>query len=155
MQADAVSGQPLHFGSSTQAAGWRGPAVALSSAGLVVRAVVDRDMVFLEAYHPSDPTRSFLLALTHRPVVEGISSFSPLGRWHARCWGLAFGVGSLPPDAHVRFESGTLRYATAAVCAVPRLPLDCWVADAEGVFRSAVLVVHDQERARTRLAPGP
>lgn len=127
----------------------------MTSAGLVVRAVEEHGTLFLEAHHCSDPTRSFLLALTHRPVVEGISSFTSLGRWHATCWGLAFGVGSLPPDAHVRFESGTLRYATTAVGGVRRLAHDCWVADAEGVFRSAVLVVDERERARTRLAPAP
>ncbi len=112
-------------------------------------------MVFLQAYSPSDSTRSFLLSLTHRPVVEGISSLTALGRLHATCWGLAFGVGSLAPGAHVRFESDTLRHSTTAVCAVQRLALDCWVADAEGVFRSAVLLVDGRERARTRLAPGP
>jgi hypothetical protein len=41
------------------------------------------------------------------------------------------------------------------VAAVHRLALDCWVADAEGVFRDAVLLVDGREEARTRLAAGP
>jgi len=77
----------------------------------------------------------------HRPVLAGISSFTRLGAVHARCWGLAFGVGKLPDDAVVRFESGTLRYETTAESAVLRLARDCWVADAEGVFTRAVLLV--------------
>lgn len=52
---------------------------------------------------------------------------------------MAFGVGKLPDDAVVRFESGTLRYETTAESAVHRLVRDCWVADAEGVFTRSVL----------------
>lgn len=150
-----MSDEFLLVGAPMAAAGGASRAVALTSSRLLVQAVDDHGTVFLEAHDRSDSTRSFLLALAHRPVIEAISSFTPLGRMHAICWGLAFGVGSPSPGAQVRFESGTLRHATMSVCVVRPLADDCWVADAEGVFGSAVLLEDGQERARTWLAPRP
>jgi len=108
---------------------------------LVAQVREDRGLLFLDLRSSLDPAQSFLLSVGHRPVLAGISSFTRLGAVHARCWGLAFGVGKLPDDAVVRFESGTLRYETTAESAVLRLSRDCWVADAEGVFTRAVLLV--------------
>lgn len=131
------------------------PPAALAAGGLFVTARADRDAVFVEGWDPLDLRTSFLIGVMHAPVVEGFSSFTRLGRIHARCWAVAFGVGQLPQSACVRFEAGTLRHATAAAAAIHRLPHDCWFAAAEGVFTTAALLVDGHERARTHLSLGP
>lgn len=96
-----------------------------------------------------DPAPSLLLFWVTRRF-GGISSFTRPGAVHARCWGLACGVGKLPKHAVMRFESEKLRYETTAQSAVPGLSRYRWVADAEGVFTRAVLLV-DAEHVRVPL----
>ena len=129
--------------------------MALAAGGLVVTALEDEGVVFVEGRDRLDSRTAFLVGVTHRPVVEGFSSFTRLGRVHARCWAVAFGVGQLAQSACVRFEAGTLRHATAAEAAIHGLPHDCWFTAAEGVFTTAALLVDGEERARTRLSLGP
>jgi hypothetical protein len=128
--------------------------VTLVPSILVVEAIEEDRLLFLEVRSRVDPTQALLLAVSHRPVLAGIASFTALGRVHAMCWALAFGVGNLPEGAQVRFESGTLRHARTAVSAVHRMAHQCWVADAEGVFTRVALVIGGEERACARLAAG-
>ncbi len=131
-----------------------GPSIVLGRSQLVVKVREDRGLVFLDVRSRVDPAQSFLLSVACRPVLAGLSSFTRLGAVHARCWGLAFGVGKLPKDSAVHFDSGTLRHPTAAQSAVRRLPRDCWVADAVGVFASVALLV-DGERVCVRPTEQP
>lgn len=150
LQAEVVSDTRLGLGRVPDVATAVGHSIVLGRSQLVAQVCEDRGLVFLDLRSSLDPAQSLLLSLGHRPVLAGISSFTRLGAVHARCWGLAFGVGKLPDHAVVRFESGRLRYETRAESAVRRLSRDCWVADAEGVFSRAVLLV-DGEHARVPL----
>src|SRR5689334_14610774 len=149
-----MRGEGFRGGGLPDTAHSAGCSVLLPSSQVVVRVVEDRGSVFLDVHSRLDSASSCLLGLSHRPVLEGLASFTPIGRWHALCWGLAFGTGRLPERALVHFESGTLRHPRSAVAAVCRLGHDCWVADAEGVFSTAVLLVAGHEVARTILAQG-
>ena len=87
----------------------------------MVRLRDDRELTHVEVRDRLEPRQPLLLALGHRPVLEGIASRTRIGRVRALCWGLAFGVGELPPEAVVGFESCTLRFCTAAAARVSRL----------------------------------
>ncbi len=145
LQTEVVSDARFVLGRVPDMATDVGQVAVLGRSQLVVQVCVDRGLLFLDVRSRLDPAQSFLLSVGHRPILAGISSFTRLGAVHARCWGLAFGVGRLPDDAVIRFESGTLRYETTAESGVHRLARDCWVADAEGVFTRAVLRVGDEQ----------
>lgn len=132
-----------------------GRSVLLRRSQLLVHLREDRGLVFLEARSRVEPAQWYLLSLVHRPVLAGLTSITRLGAMHALCWGLAFGVGPVPEDAMVRFESGTLRHATTVDSAVQRLTDDCWVADARGVLTRATLLAGDRDDVRVRLAEQP
>jgi len=98
-------GSPLVVGSPVAAGGPR----------LMVRLRHQGERADVEARDSIRPGRPLLVALGHRPVLDGVYRYTRIGRVHARYWRLAFRVGELlPPDAVVRFESGTRRFCAAA-----------------------------------------
>jgi len=129
-----------------------GSPVALSRSRLTVRVHEEREPPYLEVRSRLDPRQSFVVSLGHRPVLEGLSGCTSIGRVHAICWGLAFGAVEPPAGAVVRFGSETLRFRSSAEAGVTRLAGPYWVADVEGVFRGATLVVADREVCSMPLA---
>lgn len=150
-----MEGAPPRFGSGPAVATADCSEVVLTRSRLFVEVRVDRGLVFLDIRSRLDPTQSFLVSLGHRPVLSGLTSFTRVGGLHALYWGLAFGVGAVPDDAVVRFESGTLRHPHSARSAVRRLSGECWVADAPGVFARATLLAGKRETASSRLTGHP
>jgi len=80
----------------------------------MVRLRDEGELADVEARNRIRPGQPLLVALGHRPVLDGVCRYTLIGRVHARYWRLAFGVGELPPEAVVGFESGTRRFWTAA-----------------------------------------
>ena len=110
---------------------------------------------WLEVRSASDLRQLFILPLDHHPSLEGLSSFTELGRLHGRCWALAYGTAVREQTTMVRFDSGTLRYRTFADCAVTAIGGDVWIAQARGRFATASLFVEGHETQRVRLVdPG-
>jgi len=127
------------------------PQVVLARSHLQARLHREDGLTFLDVTSRLAPSQSFLLSLTHEPLLAGIAAYTPLGRMHAVSWALAFGVGPLPDDSVVRFEPAGHRYATTVEAWVQPLTEQHWVAEAVGVFSSCVIVV-GSERARVRLS---
>ena len=152
-QTAQVSNSWVGQGTTRAARVEAGPAVGLVRSRLRVQSYEDRGVVFLDVQSDLDPRQSFLLPLAHRPVLAGVASFTPVGRMHAVCWALAYGVGVVPVDAFVRFGSDRLRYATTLTSAVHQLAPGCWVADAVGVFNTAVLVAGSEQARVCLTAP--
>jgi len=118
---------------------------------LQVLARSDGDRRWLEVRSASDLRQFFILPLDHRPSLEGLSSFTELGRLHGRCWALAYGT-SMRERAMVRFASDTLRFRTVKECQAVPIGGDVWVAQARGCFATAALFVEGHEFQRVRLA---
>lgn len=125
--------------------------VALKATGLVVELRQDGDLQFLDVQSRIDPRQDFLLPVPPRPAFAGLSMHTRMGRLHAVCWGLVYGSSPLPDAGRVRFEADTLRYRQVAEVPVHRVSERCWVAGAEGVFSTAVLLTPDIEVGRVRL----
>lgn len=128
------------------------PPLVLQRAHLALELKQDGGLRYLLARSTVDPMQSLLLPLSDDVVCTGLSLFTRLGRMHSLCWGLAYGVGSLPDDVVVEFASGTLRYRQSAEVTPLRLGDDVWVADAEGVFSSVTMFCGDVELHRAALA---
>jgi hypothetical protein len=98
-----------------------------------------------------DRRHTFLLPVPPGSGLDGLSLASRLGRMHAVEWGLAYGSIRLPSGASVTFSPGTLRFCRTVEVAPVVLAEDCWLAEAEGLFTTAAVVVDGVETARTAL----
>lgn len=107
-------------------------------------------LAFLDVRSHVDSAQGFLLPVSHRPVLAGLSSFTRWGRLHAVYWALAYGLGEIPEV--VRFEASTLRYRRSVEVRPDPVGGDCWVAAADGVFGSAALLTGGYETHRVPLA---
>ncbi len=119
---------------------------------LSVQLCEEGGLPFLEAKSRLDPDQSFLLPISQRPALSGLSLFTRLGRIHSLCWALAYGCGELAEHTAARFESDTLRYRVGVEVAPRRLCDDVWLADVDGVFDSVALLVGDRTIQQVRLA---
>ena len=98
-----------------------GSPVAAGGSRLMVRLRDEEELADVEVRDRIRPGQPLLVALRHRPVLDGVCRYTRIGRVHALCWRLAFGVGELPPEAVVGVESGTRRFCAAAEARVSRL----------------------------------
>lgn len=81
-----------------------------------------------------DPGQLLLLSLQPTAPPGGISSFTRLGRLHARYWAISYGAGPGPDTVH--FVGAGIRFRREST-ARP-VPLGgYWAAAAEGVFATA------------------
>ncbi len=72
-----------------------GSQVVLSRSRLTVRLRNEGEPPYLEVRSRLDPRQSCLVPLGHRPVLEGLSLLTRIGRVHALCWGLVVSGVSL------------------------------------------------------------
>lgn len=112
----------------------------------------DGGLSYLQVRSLIDREQMFLLPVVPGPGFDGLALHTNLGRLHAIHWGLAWGAGSLPAGAAVRFSSDALRFRRSVTVAPQPLGADAWVADAEGLFTTATTVVAGIDTARTQLA---
>jgi len=124
--------------------------VVLARARLAVELRLSGGLAFLDVCSGVDSAQGFLLPVSHRPVLAGVSSYTRLGRLHAVYWALAYGIGEIPEV--VRFEAATLRYRRSVEVRPDLMGGDCWVAAADGVFGSAALLTAGCETHRVPLA---
>lgn len=106
---------------------------------LHVRSLVDRAQVLV-------------LPLPPAPGIDGVARASRLSRLHALTWGLVYGSTTLPTRATVIFSTSSIRFRSTVTAQMTQLGDHVWVADAEGDFSTAALVVDGVETARTVLA---
>jgi hypothetical protein len=99
-----------------------------------------------------DPRQAYLVSLPAAPAIDGLARATPLSRLCTLTWGIAFGSTSLPPQATVRFAMSSVRYRRSVVAVPQLLGKHAWIADAEGDFNTATLVVDGVETARTALS---
>jgi hypothetical protein len=125
--------------------------VRLPLSRLLVHATYVSGGVRLDVSSLVDPRHTFLLPVPASPALDGLSLASRLGHMYAVEWGVVYGSGRLPPDALVTFSTGTLRFRRTVSVAPLRLAEDCWLAEAEGLFTTAAVVVDGVETARTAL----
>jgi hypothetical protein len=126
--------------------------VVLTESRLLVELHDDGGLCYLDVRSLIDREQMFLLPLTPGPGIDGLAMHTNLGRLHALYWGLAWGAGTLPVGASVRFSSDALRFRGTAEVTPRQLGSEAWVADAEGTFTSATTVVSGIDTARTQLA---
>ncbi len=124
----------------------------LTDSRLLIELHDDRDLSYLQVRSLIDPQQMFLLPLVPGPGFDGLAMHTNLGRVHALYWGLAWGAGTLPAGASVRFSSDALRFRRTVTVIPRQIGDEAWVADAEGVFTSATTVVAGIATARTQLA---
>jgi hypothetical protein len=126
--------------------------LVLSESRLMVDLHDDGDVSYLRVRSLLDPEQGFLLPLVQGPGFDGLAMHTNFGRIHALYWGLAWGAGTLPVGASVRFSSDALRFRRTVTVTPKQLDTGAWVADAEGIFTSATTVVAGIDTARTQLA---
>lgn len=122
-----------------------------SQAHLEVELRQDGPLRFLLVRSRIDLAQAYLLPVPALGVV-GLAQHTRLGRLHALHWGLAYGRSAAGAECAVRFEDSARPQWRAATVRQRRLADDCWVADAEGVFDTAVLLAGDDRTCRVRLA---
>ena len=126
--------------------------VQLAASRLVVELRHAGPVMTLDVRSFVDPSQEFLLPVPAAPAIDGIATFTRLGRMHSLDWGLAYGAGTLPADTVITFSSNSLRFRQTATARPTQLGEYCWVADAEGLFTTAATVNAGVETARVALA---
>ncbi|MGZ6793381.1 MAG: hypothetical protein ACXVFV_10550 [Mycobacteriales bacterium] len=124
----------------------------LPSSRLVVELHEGGPLDHLDVRSAVDPAQALLLPLPVPPAIDGISLETRLSRLYALPWALAYGRGVLPAGAVVAFSTGSLRFRRTVRSTPVQLSQGCWVADAEGLFATAAVVVDGVVTTRAALA---
>lgn len=126
--------------------------VQLPSSRLLVTLHEGGPLEYLDVRSTVDPAQALLLPLPVPPAIDGISLETRLSRLYALPWALAYGRGVLPAGASVAFSTGTVRFRRTVRSSPVQLGQGCWVADVEGLFATAAVVVDGVVTARAALA---
>jgi hypothetical protein len=124
----------------------------LPSSRLLVDLHEEAPFGYLDVRSLVDPRQALLLPLPVPPAIDGISLASRLSRLYSLPWALAFGSTVLPTGAVVTFSTNNLRFRRTVRSTPVQLSEHCWVADVEGLFATAAVVVDGVVTARAALA---